>query len=417
MRLLLFILLLTWSLIAASAQAMEHRLRTLHQQLEEVREHEQTLLTEIEKLDLLQHRNRLRPLLPKLSPEEELIEHQLLFLVYSEAHEQAKWVGHVLSPRVVEGTVARTNDFRRDPLVPGGTARETDYFLKTPLPDGRFEYDGFGYDRGHLAPSADFRWSPIALSESYFYSNISPQNPDFNRGIWAELESTLRAYLIQNPESELMVFTGPLLSTDLPYIERSINQVSIPRYFWKLALDLRTERMIGFLLPNTGSERPLRNYAVPVDSIEFLTGIDFFPALKDDQEEKLEAQSDPESWLDPEQIAQVEPLWPPSLPKNHFNTTQARRYMGRSEEVYICGTVVDGRRSRNQNVLMNLDRPYPDQVFTIFIREEHLVNFSGDPLRIWENEKVCVFGKVASLSGTPAIYVEREEQLFPFPRK
>ena len=109
-------------------------------------------------------------------------------LVYSEEHEQAKWVAHIISPDIITGNVSRTNDFRPDPHVSTGSTVEEDYFLKYLQPDSSYKYDGYGFDRGHLAPSADFRWSTTALSESYFYSNMSPQRPEFNRGTWAELE-------------------------------------------------------------------------------------------------------------------------------------------------------------------------------------------------------------------------------------
>jgi endonuclease G len=73
-----------------------------------------------------------------------------------------------------------------DDKVSCGTAVEADYFLRTENPDGTHGYDGFGFDRGHLAPSADFRWSATALSESYYYSNMTPQRPGFNQESWAE---------------------------------------------------------------------------------------------------------------------------------------------------------------------------------------------------------------------------------------
>ena len=169
--------------------------------------------------------------------DDEVVHHKALSLAYSEEHEQAKWVAHIISPAIVGGGVHRTNDFRIDTLVKTGTAVEADYFLKTVKDNGDIEYDGFGYDRGHLAPSADFRWSRIALSESYFYSNMSPQLPGFNREKWAELENQMRSYIFRNPESQLYVVTGPIFTGELEVIERSENKVAIPDQFFKVALD------------------------------------------------------------------------------------------------------------------------------------------------------------------------------------
>ena len=114
-----------------------------------------------------------------------MIRHKAFSLAYGEEVEQAIWVMHIISSEIKDGTVGRTNDFRIDTLIQSGSAEEEDYFIKTRNSDGDVEYDGFGYDRGHLAPSADFRWSRSALSESYYYSNMSPQLPGFNREKWA----------------------------------------------------------------------------------------------------------------------------------------------------------------------------------------------------------------------------------------
>ena len=89
-----------------------------------------------------------------------------------------------------------------------------DFFLKQKKENGKYAYEGFGYDRGHLAPSADFRWSKKALSESYFYSNMSPQVASFNRECWADLEGLIRGYVYEN-KRDLIVYTGPVLHEGL----------------------------------------------------------------------------------------------------------------------------------------------------------------------------------------------------------
>ncbi|NJO03398.1 MAG: hypothetical protein HC880_18465 [Bacteroidia bacterium] len=125
----------------------------IHQLNQELEAHNLAL----EELKLRKLRQDLKSVgIPALLPSEELVEHTAMCLVYNEAHEQAKWVAHIILPEVVSGNHSRSNDFRPDPLVKTGTAVEEDFFLKTRQPDNSFLYDGFGYDRGHLAPQCRF---------------------------------------------------------------------------------------------------------------------------------------------------------------------------------------------------------------------------------------------------------------------
>lgn len=330
-------------------------------------------------------------------------------LVYSEEHEQAKWVAHIITPDIMSGQVTRSNDFREDPKIKTGTAVEKDYFLKTEKADGTFDYDGFGFDRGHLAPSADFRWSQTALSESYFYSNMAPQRPKFNREKWAELEGKLRGYIYANPESELIVLTGPVLSDDLPKIERSVNGVSIPEKFWKVALDLQNNRAIAFLIPNKKTQYPLSMYATSIDDIEELTGLDFFNNLDASVQSKLESSFTVADWLPETAAGDVDPLYPPSLPKGYFNTIQANQKNGK--DCTVCGTVVGARRSRKGNILLNLDKQFPNQIFTVFIRKEHIINFGYDPELEFKGKAICIKSQIQKMGSTPAAFITSEEQL------
>ena len=148
------------------------------------------------------------------------------------------------------------------------------------------DYEGSGYDRGHLAPAADMGWSTITMAESFYFSNMSPQLPAFNRGIWKRLEELVRSWAIEN--KAVYVVTGPVLTSNLPSI--GPDKVSVPKYFYKVILDYTDPDIkgIGFILPNASSGAPLQNYAVTIDSVEKVTGIDFFPALPDKQEKKIE---------------------------------------------------------------------------------------------------------------------------------
>ena len=246
---------------------VEAELQNLQTQLEKVRLEEQKLMEKIERVKLKEIRFKLAASgLPQLLPDEELIEHEAYSLVYSEEHEQAKWVAHIISPDVAQGNQGRSNDFRPDPKIKTGSTIQEDYFLTDTLADGNVEYDGFGYDRGHLAPSADFRWSALAVSESYYYSNMSPQLAEVNRGEWAKMEAMLRAYVIRN-NVPLYVVTGPVLKPDLPRIERGINKVSIPKLFYKVAVDLENKRAVAFLMMNEENTVSLEKCLRTIDEV------------------------------------------------------------------------------------------------------------------------------------------------------
>ena len=140
----------------------------------------------------------------------EVVQHSHYTLGYSEEHEQAEWVAYELLPSEIYGSVNRTDDFREDPKVSTGSAALLDY-------------RGSGYDRGLLAPAADFSKNGLAMSESFYLSNMSPQHPSFNRGQWAALEKQVRRWVVD--KGSLYVVTGAVLNDPI-----GSNQVSVPSY-------------------------------------------------------------------------------------------------------------------------------------------------------------------------------------------
>lgn len=213
-----------------------------------------------------------------------LIRHQAYTLKYNEQHEQAEWVAYILTKDRAQGTEKRTNNYRADPAVTTGSAALSDY-------------KGSGFDRGHLAPAADMAFSKTAMSESFFMSNMSPQRPGFNRGVWKRLESLVRNWAVEN--EELYIVTGPVLTNGVPTI--GSNQVSIPNQYFKVILDNKEPEIkaIGFVLAHQSSSEPLQTFAVSVDLVESMTGLDFFPVLVDSVEERLEANVDLTNWTFP----------------------------------------------------------------------------------------------------------------------
>ena len=202
--------------------------------------------------------------IPETKPKDKVIRHSGYSLLYNEAQEQASWVAYELTYTETIKLYNRTNKFIVDPMVQTGSANQADY-------------KGSGYDRGHLAPAGDMGWSALAMQESFYYSNMSPQEPGFNRGIWKNLEEKVRDWAAEN--KKIYIVTGPVLRNGLPKI--GPDQVAVPEYFYKVILDYTTPSVkgIAFLMPNHSSTKSLQSYAVSIDVVEKRTGINFFPGL------------------------------------------------------------------------------------------------------------------------------------------
>jgi endonuclease G len=325
-----------------------------------------------------------------------IVKHVAMIFGYDESQEQAQWVAHIIHPDVSKGGVSRTNDFREDSLVTTGTAQKADYWNS-------------GYDRGHLAPSADFRWSRKALSESYYYSNMSPQKPELNRESWAMLEDKLRYHVIATGHP-IFVVTGPVITPGLPRIGPS--QVSVPVYYYKVALDLQTvpPQAIGFVMVNGKNEYPTFSYAVTLDSVEKLTHLDFFPALEDKMEAEVESRFNAEYWKSEKEKGETEPIPALSLPKGKFNTVQAKYQIG--AKATICGTVVDAKYvEKSGNTFMNLDRRFPNDIFSISVWKTDRVNFSYEPEKLLLNKQICVTGMVRDNNGKASMSISNEKAI------
>ncbi|WP_100616277.1 DNA/RNA non-specific endonuclease [Confluentibacter citreus] len=211
----------------------------------------------------------------------QIIHHQGYSLSYSEPHEQAEWVAYELKKEHLSNT-----NFKRPYF-------EIDKAVKTGAADWR-NYKNSGYDRGHLCPAGDRNYNQSAHDETFLTSNISPQRNDFNSGIWNRLEQKVRYWA--SKYDGVFVVTGGVLKGQMKTI--GDEQVAVPKQFYKVLIDTNTgeTKMIGFLVPHEASNKPLYEFVVSVDSIEALTGIDFFPELEDSLENKLEASSNYKDW-------------------------------------------------------------------------------------------------------------------------
>lgn len=214
-----------------------------------------------------------------ISTSGQVIHHQGYSLSYSEPHEQAEWVAYELKKSHLS-----TTNFDRPYF-------EVDHAVKTGAASWK-NYKNSGYDRGHLCPAGDRKYSREAYEETFLTSNISPQDPEFNAGIWNTLEQKVRDWA--HKYDGVFVVTGGVLKGNLATIGN--EKVAVPNQFYKIVYDPENEKMIAFLMPNQDSNQPLNRFVVSVDSIETLTGIDFFPDLDDELENRLEAKSGYKGW-------------------------------------------------------------------------------------------------------------------------
>ncbi len=219
--------------------------------------------------------------MPEVGNAEAVIKHGTYILEYSELHEQAKWVVYKITPSDFDSTVKRKNKFKKDTAVVTQSATSADY-------------KGSGYDRGHLKPANVSKTSVEDMAESFYYSNMSPQVPGFNRGIW----KTAETFVAKEAESAgtLWVVTGPVLEDGLEKIGE--NEVSVPRYYYKVIVDIEEPniRGIALLMENKKSDKALVNCAMSIDKLESLVGIDFFPNLDDALENEIESNGNFMAW-------------------------------------------------------------------------------------------------------------------------
>lgn len=246
--------------------------------------------------------------LPELpgSVTSQIIHHKAYSCSYNAEYKIPNWTFYELTLAETLGRLPRSDNFQPDPSVK--------YRESAQLTD----YRGSGYDRGHMAPSMDFNWDADIEDETYFLSNMCPQGHDFNSGIWLDLEHQVRRWAER--DSAICVVCGPILPrkdkngklinpvTNQEYQIKTIgrNKVLVPEHFFKVILSPFGDhpKAIGFIMPNKNVMRrdgrgnaPVKDFAVNIDRVEQLTGIDFFAILPDDIENRIEARYEYDDWF------------------------------------------------------------------------------------------------------------------------
>lgn len=205
----------------------------------------------------------------------QLIEHTGFTLSYDADYKTPQWVAWVLTAEEVDGTCSRKSSFSPDPKVRGAKAYHKDYTRS-------------GYDRGHMAPAADMKWSEEAMEASFYTSNICPQNQNLNRGDWKDLEELERDWAQRY--GAVAIAAGPIYTSTRPQ-RIGANRVAVPDAFFKVLLVGYPDhpKAYGFVFKNEAGSRPLTRYQRTVDEVEELTHMDFFSALPDEVENRIES--------------------------------------------------------------------------------------------------------------------------------
>ena len=159
------------------------------------------------------------------------------------------------------------------------------------------DYARSGYDRGHMCPAGDSKWSGEAMKESFYMTNICPQHPNLNGGDWNELEEACRRWAAKGP---LYIVCGPIFyKKEKPEYIGKEHQIRVPEAFFKVILagvEKGKPRAIGFIYKNTAGNRPLDAYVNSIDQVERITGYDFFPNLPDKIEAEVEKKYNLNLW-------------------------------------------------------------------------------------------------------------------------
>lgn len=210
-----------------------------------------------------------------------LVRYDAFMIHFNSGRGIANCAAYELTRGELNGTAERGNEFTADPGVKG-----------CPLPG---DYAGSGFDRGHLVPAADLKWNEAAMRQSFLMTNVAPMHKALNEGGWAKLEEKLREWTQR--DSALLVFTGPIVATSDTTLAG--GRVPVPSSYYKVVLApcVRPVRAIAFIYPNGHSGGRLRQYAVSIDEVESVTGMDFFPYLPATEQHRLESPVNLDAWL------------------------------------------------------------------------------------------------------------------------
>jgi endonuclease G len=202
---------------------------------------------------------------------------------YDAAHKVPAWVGYALTADEAKTkATSRTGSFRADADLPRGQRAEN------------ADYSGSGYDKGHMAPANDFSWNVDAMKATFVLCNAVPQRHGVNGGQWAQLEASIHDLAAK--QGTVWVVSGPLFVGGKPVKTIGADKVAVPTHTYKVVLCIHPngdKEMFGFVMPNVNKPSgTISSYTFSVDTVEKLTGLDFFSALPAADQKRLEAKAE-----------------------------------------------------------------------------------------------------------------------------
>lgn len=218
------------------------------------------------------------------APSEQLLRRMAYTASYNALTRNPNWVGWTLTAGHTDGEYSRSGQaFMEDKDVPLPRALYSD-----------IRESECGYQRGHMCPAADNKWSYKAQKEAFLMTNICPQNGDLNQRDWKYLEEACRDWARRY--GEIHIVAGPVFRND-KYPTVGENQVAVPDAFFKVVLALSPRpKAIGFIYENKAGHKETAAYALSVDEVERVTGLDFFHELEDSVESRIESSCDFTAW-------------------------------------------------------------------------------------------------------------------------
>lgn len=215
---------------------------------------------------------------------EKLVKHSNYCSLFNKKRMQPTWVAWTLTAEETKGILKRSNNFQPDRT------------LKAKLQVTTHDYKNSGFDRGHLCPAADNKFSQQAMDECFLMTNMCPQLHELNAGGWESLEDSCRVWAQR--EDSIVVVAGPIFFKKRPSTIGTQHKVAVPDAFFKIVLSMRPgkEKAIGFLFTNSNLPQPVDKAACSVRQVEKVTKLNFFPRMSKKKQRAIESNFDLSDW-------------------------------------------------------------------------------------------------------------------------